>query len=679
MFGKNNVIKFIFTIQLFHVIVCQGQNTFIKQYNKTGNDKFTTIQFSDSGYVVGGSSLSTFNNTTTANLLLIDETGNIKNAVEINSTKGDEIRKLIITKENQIVCAGYSNINGGNNDFFIAKFDLSLNKIWIKYFGGSNDDWPFDLIETKDSGIVTVGLSDYSNSTCNTSIIKVDKNGNQVWQNNLGTNYIEWGNTLCELSNGNILVAGWGNTANQLTDMDNLLLLLDAQGNLLQTKMFYTAYDEGIYHLAELPNKNILCSGGNHVAFGNQENCFLIEIDSNLNSQSAFQYQLPNTNTRALQTVIKNDSTYCTLVKLNAPGTADKCITNSTNTGNINWAYMYPTKTQAYFGGISLSNDAIISVGSHIDSLSNQYSANMLSVDSNGNLPNGCYQQTLAFVQLPYFFDSTSFSLNQLPPLAFDSVSLSINSDTFSTTNFCTPSLLPICNIAASDSVFCDKQAIDFYDLSTNNPTQWLWFFSGASPSISTMQNPVNIYYASPGSFDVILIACNSLGCDTLIMPLFITELPQPPIPVVLASGDTLLCSNATAYQWYNVNNTNVVLGTDSFYVPSVAGNYYCLITDTAGCQSPSNVVGITTNLNQQNLMHLKYPSIIYDLTNGTLVINNNDKQVTLSISNYMGQCLMKKQLAIGKTVIGVNEWSSGPYVVKFETQEGIGVFNFVK
>ncbi|MBL0052870.1 MAG: T9SS type A sorting domain-containing protein [Bacteroidetes bacterium] len=162
-------------------------------------------------------------------------------------------------------------------------------------------------------------------------------------------------------------------------------------------------------------------------------------------------------------------------------------------------------------------------------------------------------------------------------------------------------------------------------------------------------------------------------------MPLFITELPQPPIPVVLASGDTLLCSNATAYQWYNVNNTNVVLGTDSFYVPSVAGNYYCLITDTAGCQSPSNVVGITTNLNQQNLMHLKNPSIIYDLTNGTLVINNNDKQVALSISNYMGQCLMKKQLAIGKTVIGVNEWSSGPYVVKFETQIGIGVFNFVK
>ncbi|PIE87638.1 MAG: hypothetical protein CSA04_06010 [Bacteroidetes bacterium] len=55
---------------------------------------------------------------------------------------------------------------------------------------------------------------------------------------------------------------------------------------------------------------------------------------------------------------------------------------------------------------------------------------------------------------------------------------------------------------------------VSFYDLSTHNPTQWLWEFPGGVPEQSTLQNPV-ISYPTAGDFDVTLTVQNHWGSDT--------------------------------------------------------------------------------------------------------------------------------------------------------------------
>lgn len=584
-FKKLILVILIFLCNFIFTAQCQ----FYKCYNKVGNDNFATIQFLDSIYVVGGSSLSTNNNTTTANLLLIDETGNIKIAKEINSNKGEAIRKLIITKDKNIVCAGYTNNTQSNyNNFFIAKFDLSLNMQWIKYFGKNSNAWPFDVIETQDSGLVIVGLRDYSSSTTNLSAIKIKSNGDLLWQSSFGSLFTEWGNTICELSNGNLLIGGWSDASNQSAGLDNLLMLLDAQGNLIQTKFFISSYDEGIYHIIELPNKNLLCSGGMHIATNNQENFFLLEIDSNLNSQRAFKYQLPNINTRAVQTLLRSDSTYITMVQTSDANTNNICIANISKNGNILWSNTYPSQMQTYAGGIVLANGKVACAGSRIDNAINQHESLLINLDSMGNTPNFCFQQSINYIKTPYQFDSIISSINTIAPINFDTIILASANDNYLTTNLCS-SQIPVTNLASSDTIFCDKQAVNFYDLSANNPTSWLWFFSGASPSISTAQHPTNVYYASAGNFDVTLIACNSGGCDTLTFTQFIKHIAPIPAPTISTQGDTLVCSPAHSYQWFGVGSS-VVLSTDSFFVLPDTGQYYVLISDSNGCNAASAV-----------------------------------------------------------------------------------------
>lgn len=157
-----------------------------------------------------------------------------------------------------------------------------------------------------------------------------------------------------------------------------------------------------------------------------------------------------------------------------------------------------------------------------------------------------------------------------------------------------TPCSLPSVSLSSSDTTWCDKKAIDYFDLSTNNPTSWQWFFQGAQPDTSTMQNPTGIYYPTYGSFDVTLIACNASGCDTLYLPAFINEYQLPGIPLINLVNDTLYSTPAFSYQWYFATNA-IVGATNQYYVPTQYGSYFVVIADSNGCEVSSTVTILST------------------------------------------------------------------------------------
>lgn len=86
----------------------------------------------------------------------------------------------------------------------------------------------------------------------------------------------------------------------------------------------------------------------------------------------------------------------------------------------------------------------------------------------------------------------------------------------------CLPALLPpVAEFSASSTDIFAGESVVFTDQSQGNPTNWLWLFPGGIPSSSTVQNPV-IQYPSVGDYDVVLIALNPAGSDTLTREGFI-------------------------------------------------------------------------------------------------------------------------------------------------------------
>ena len=88
--------------------------------------------------------------------------------------------------------------------------------------------------------------------------------------------------------------------------------------------------------------------------------------------------------------------------------------------------------------------------------------------------------------------------------------------------------VVPVADFMADETIILEGESINFMDLSTNVPTNWVWSFPGGSPGTSTIQNPT-ISYDTPGVYDVSLVASNSAGNGTSTKTDYITvDLANP-------------------------------------------------------------------------------------------------------------------------------------------------------
>ncbi len=113
-------------------------------------------------------------------------------------------------------------------------------------------------------------------------------------------------------------------------------------------------------------------------------------------------------------------------------------------------------------------------------------------------------------------------------------------------------SLLNASFLASSYEIVAGE-CIYFTDMSSGNPTGWLWSFPGAETTTSTEQNPQNICYYVPGVYDVVLEVQNATDIDTEIVTGCITvaEDTSTPIANFIADYTTIPVGGA-------VNFTNI-------------------------------------------------------------------------------------------------------------------------
>ncbi len=73
----------------------------------------------------------------------------------------------------------------------------------------------------------------------------------------------------------------------------------------------------------------------------------------------------------------------------------------------------------------------------------------------------------------------------------------------------------PVANFTADVQVLpIGGGVVNFYDLSTNNPSSWSWSFPGANPPTSNVRNPTSISFTQTGNYTVSLTAGNSFGSN---------------------------------------------------------------------------------------------------------------------------------------------------------------------
>jgi len=158
----------------------------------------------------------------------------------------------------------------------------------------------------------------------------------------------------------------------------------------------------------------------------------------------------------------------------------------------------------------------------------------------------------------------------------------------------------PVTNFSASNTTLCGSACINFTDLSTNSPTSWIWSFPGASPAGSTLQNPTNICYSTPGTYNVTLTATNAVGSNAMTKPSYITVTVMPTAnagsdATICSGGNTTLnASGSGTYLWSPSTGLSANNISNPVASPTITTSY--TVTVSNGSCTASDVVVVTVN-----------------------------------------------------------------------------------
>ncbi len=240
-----------------------------------GEQFSTALPTSDGGYLLAGSSSSNKSADKSEDskgeadywIVKVDRFGKKIWDKTIGGSGEDQLSNVIAISEGVYLLFGTSNSDAsgdksedskGGTDYWIVKLDQKGNIYWNKTFGGSGIDKADRIISTADGGYLLAGSSSYdisedksedSNGESDYWIVKIDQNGNKLWDKTFGGNDDDRLSTALSTSDGGYLLGGTSNSdasgdksedrrCNQyaMCSYDYWIIKLDGQGNKIWDK-----------------------------------------------------------------------------------------------------------------------------------------------------------------------------------------------------------------------------------------------------------------------------------------------------------------------------------------------------------------------------------------------------------------------------------------------------------
>ena len=138
------------------------------------------VESPDGGYLMTGRTTSYgYGGSQDIYLIKTDSLGNVEWAKAYGGSGSEIGNSIILTTDNKYVIAGNTNSAGfGGDDAFLMKVSQGGFVEWFHTYGGSSNDYAFEIIETSDSGYAVTGRrSSNSLGGDDVFVFKTDLNG----------------------------------------------------------------------------------------------------------------------------------------------------------------------------------------------------------------------------------------------------------------------------------------------------------------------------------------------------------------------------------------------------------------------------------------------------------------------------------------------------------------------
>jgi len=214
-------------------------------------------------------------------VLKLDPNGNKLWERLLGGNESDYGNKLIQSRDGSYVLVGYTRSKGmGSNDVWLVKMDKNGNTIWDKTYGGAESDYGSDLVETSDGGFAIAGYT-YTNSqgSADGYLVRTDVNGNLVWEKRWGSSDYEILNSIILSDEGGFVMVGQNSFSG---NRDFWCIKTDALGETVWNRSYGTEQTEFAYGLTKSDDCGYLLVGSGRIR-GQNYQTRLIKIDADGN------------------------------------------------------------------------------------------------------------------------------------------------------------------------------------------------------------------------------------------------------------------------------------------------------------------------------------------------------------------------------------------------------------
>lgn len=245
------------------------------------------------------------------------------------------------TPDGALLLGGYTESGAqGAYDFFVQKLNPDGTEAWLKTFGGADLDILTDLTPATGGGYLFSGYAvDTDDNSFDAVLGKINDNGDLLWWKTYGTAGTEAGLTLCQRTDGSIILLGFTLDANHQPAF--FRAAFDQNGGFVTD--FLTTVSDDIAEMKVMPTSDggylAEISGGN-IIFGEPD--AILKYGSNhalqwTTSPTAIGGQIFQSVNEIFDIEATSTGILIAFSSNNGPNTATNLVRLNNATGSVNW------------------------------------------------------------------------------------------------------------------------------------------------------------------------------------------------------------------------------------------------------------------------------------------------------------------------------------------------------
>ncbi|PAU95486.1 hypothetical protein CK503_00015 [Aliifodinibius salipaludis] len=165
-----------------------------------------------------------------------------ENALSIANTQDGG---YVITGYTGSTDGDFSNLSVSYHEIYVIKFDSEGNKQWVKTYGGKDAEMGTSIIQTSDGGFAITGRTDSDDGdfygmqkgSSDIFVIKLTSKGSLEWTKTFGGPTSDFGSSITQSTDGNLYITGDIQTSSY--DKPEIILIkIDINGNVIWEKTY---------------------------------------------------------------------------------------------------------------------------------------------------------------------------------------------------------------------------------------------------------------------------------------------------------------------------------------------------------------------------------------------------------------------------------------------------------